>query len=274
MKYLPCFAFALLFSIACPHRADAHGGGGDIALFNTGGQTDIGFAELDDDDINQLSFDPNDSVFQAVLTPVNRVPVVFPYDFGSSEPGYDANERESLLPGQFSSGLPSDALVTWQTVGLDYWDGQGELAFTPATGVEAGYAGPSTGETDSAGGFHLHPTFGLGRTDEGPLAEGVYLATLTVTVGGLAESDEFYLVTLIDEVINEATTDELAQTMAEDLGATVREYLAGDIAAPMFEGKDFTFYGDAIRFAESLAIPEPTSALLIATCLGALVRRR
>lgn len=255
--------------------AFGHGGGGDIALFNTDGKTDIGFAELDDDDINQESFNPDVNVFQAVLVPVNRVPGVMPYDVGSSEPGFDANESVSIAPGQFSSGLPSDAAVTWNTIDLQYWDGLGQVAFSPTVGVNAGYAAPASGVTDSLGGFHSHPTFGLVREDNGPIADGVYLATLTTTVAGLEESDPFYLVTLVDDYITGQPDAPSAEAAAEQLGEVVRDFLADNLVDPTLGGQDFTYYADAVRYAESLAVPEPGAMLLVLAALaGVAVRNR
>lgn len=246
------------FSIALTSDSLGHGGGGDISMYETNGQVDVGFAILDDDDIEQLFFDPTDRVFNAILPPLDNPPPFIPWQFGSSEPGFDANE----------GNLPTNAEISWNLLALGYWDGAGEAAFLPSIDVEAGYA-PQPDLSDTMGGFHAHPTFGLRSTIDGlQPAEGVYLAELTASVVGLEDSDPFYLVTLIDEEINNAADP---VTAAEDLGLAVRDFLSGDTdVEPTLGGKNFVFYGDAVRYAEGLAIPEPTSLLLVLAALGTL----
>ncbi|MEQ8847341.1 PEP-CTERM sorting domain-containing protein [Botrimarina sp.] len=254
----------LLACLLAPASAAlGHGGGGDIAVFETDGQVDVGFAILDDDDIEQVAFDPTDKVFQAVLTPLVGSPAFIPWDVGSSEPGYDANETD----------LPAEAEIRWNTVAISHWDGAGQVAFAPTTAVEGGYA-PQPNLTDSLGGFHAHPTFGLSDlTDDGaPIADGVYLVELTASVTGLADSDPFYLVTLVDNLVS-SQADPVAA--AEALGEATRNFIDDPAAgAPELGGKDFSFYADAIGYAESLVIPEPGTALLAAAALAAAAARR
>lgn len=259
------YLLALTVSAAVlpPRTASAHGGGGDIAVFNTAGRADVGFAILDENDIEQVAFDPTDSVFQAVLAPLVGAPPFIPYDFGSSEPGYDANEGD----------LPALAELRWNIVGLRFWNGTGTPAFAPVSGVGAGYA-PQPEMTDSLGGFHYHATFGLeDLTNDGqPLPQGVYLAEVTMSVQGLAESDSYYLVTLLDDVVSSAADP---ATTAEMIGEEVRNYLTGvSSGEPIVGGKDFTFYAEAIRFAEGAAVPEPTGVALAVSLLAAAIRRR
>lgn len=251
--------FACVALAAC--HALGHGGGGDIAVFETAGQVDVGFAVLDDNDIEQVAFDPNDRVFQAILTPLAGAPPFIPWDFGSSEPGFDANEGD----------LPAEAEIGWNVLSIQHWDGVGELAFSPATGVEGGYA-PQPDLTDTLGGFHAHPTFGLSDLTDDllPLPDGVYLTELSVSVTGLADSDPFYLVALVDGVVN-AQPDPVAA--AESLGEAVRDFLDPQtidpgFGAPTLGGKNFGFYAEAIQYAESLVIPEPGAAALLLTALG------
>lgn len=256
-------AFGLCSLLLFAPRAYGHGGGGDIAVFETAGQVDVGFAILDDDDIEQIAFDPNDSVFQAILTPLTGAPAFIPWDFGSSEPGFDANEGD----------LPAEAEIRWNVVSLSHWDGSGAVAFTPASGVEGGYA-PQPDLTDTLGGFHAHPTFGLADLTDDllPLPDGVYLAEMTVSVTGLEDSDPFYLVAMVDSVVS-SQADPIAA--AEALGEATRDYLSGATTSqPMLDGKNFGFYADAIQYAESLTIPEPGSALLLSLALAACPRRR
>ena len=143
-------------------RANGHGGGGDIALFATGGQADVGFAILDEDDDVQVFFDPDEDVFLSVLLPIASNPVV-PWDFGSPEPGFDADEN----------ALPGEADITYNLLNLWYWNGEGDVDFAPAVGVAGGVA-PNTQETFANGGFHSHPFFGV-DSSAGLAANGVYV---------------------------------------------------------------------------------------------------
>ena len=242
----------------------AHGAGGDIALFTTadGQQVDVGFAELDDDDIHQIFFDPNDSVFNAILLP--RTPSALPpipYAIGSPEPGFDANEN----------ALPPLATINFNTLDLSYWNGSGAVSFGPVAGVSGGYAPqPSTSSAD--GGHHSHPVFGLlGASVPG----GVYLAEMSVSVAGLADSDRYYLVALVDSHLYTGDADMDAEN-AEAVGEMVRSYLDDPSGAPqpVFNGKNYTFYADAIGYAEGLVIPEPSAAALAAAALAGLLATR
>jgi hypothetical protein len=237
-----------------------HGSGGDIAVFSDGTQVAVGFAILDDDDIVQLVFDPNDKVFNAILLPQPPVPGL--PDVGSSEPGYDGNENE----------LTPNAPLTVTVQSLTYWNGVGDMSFSPAVGVDPSYT-PNTANVMPDGGFHAHLIFGLTDTtaDALPLPDGVYLAELTASVPGLTESDPYYLVTLVDEIVSNSSTPE---DDAEAIGELVRAYMEDPTGAPapIFGGKDFTFYADAIR---SVEIPEPASYLLAAmAAVGLFVVRR
>ena len=249
--------------------AFGHGGGGDIALFMTDGQVDIGFAVLDDDDITQVEFDPNDHVFQAVFTPLPPSALLYPWEIGADEPGFDSNEFD----------LPGNAEVSFNVLSISYWDGDGEVSFSPASGVTGGYFHPDPYFTDSQGGFHEHPFFGFSDlTDDGqPIPDGVYLTEMTVSVTGLLDSESFYLVGLIDEEVNsiyDAEGLEAATNAAAGLGEATQAYMDDPLSgAPTLGGGDFTYYADAIRYAE--AIPEPASAaMLAATVTFAVWRRR
>lgn len=245
--------------------AYGHGGGGDIALTVTNGQVDIGFAVLDDNDITQEEFFPDDNVFQAVFTPL-PTSAFYQWEIGSSEPGFDADENQ----------LPVGEEVTFNVESIRYWDGEGPVSFSPAPGVTAGYQYFGTYAAD-ASGFHEHPMFGL----DGPVVDGVYLTEMTVSVNTLLDSESFYLVGLVDQVLTdiydaEPTVAEqvaAAANAAETLGELTRNYLADPLAgAPMLEGVDFTYYAEAIQFAE--AIPEPSSAAMLAATLALAAWRR
>lgn len=244
-----------------------HGGGGDIALFETNGQADIGFAVLDDDDITQVEFNADDNVFQAIFTPLPAAPLLYLWEIGADEPGFDANEK----------ALPDGAEISFNVKSIRYWDGVGAVKFSPIASVEGGYF-PQSYNAESDGGFHEHPFFGFSDlTDDGqPIPKGVYLTEMTVSVEGLLDSESFYLVGLIDEAVNSIYEAEglLAATdAAANLGAATRAYLDDPSAGvPTLNGVEFTYYADAIQFAE--AIPEPSSAAILATMLVCAVWRR
>lgn len=234
--------------------AFGHGGGGDIALFTTEGQVDVGFAVLDDDDINQVLFDPNDRVFSSIVVPQ----VLFGFSMGSTEPGFDANEGQ----------LPQDADIQLTTTSVRYWDGSGSVEFADAMDVSAKFE-PSTMQTDSLGGFHAHPLFGL----SGTVDNGVYLTELTVGATGLADSDSFYLVSLVDDIIASHADPE---TAGEELGELVRNYQADPAQAPIFGGKDFSYFGDAVQHVETQVVPEPAgySMTVLSLLILATLRKR
>lgn len=259
-------AIAIAGCLLISTTALGHGGGGDIAVYETNGKVDVGFAILDENDIEQVSFDPNDRVFQAVLTTVTP-PFASWMDYSSSEPGYDANEGD----------LPENAEIRWNLINISHWDGSGTPDFAPIASIEAGYApNPWTDPTDSQGGFHAHSNFGLGDMGAGStLPDGVYLAELTLSVDTLDDSDPFYLVALVDESINNQVDDDAIIAAAEEVGQLVRDYLDDPSGgAPMFAGKDFSFYADAIRYAESQVVPEPATAWLLLGAMGIYVLRR
>ncbi len=246
----PGFAALLsLSSILATPLAFGHGGGGDIALYNNNGQVAVGFAVLDDDDINHVFFDPFDVVHQSILIPQPPVPGL--PSVGSSEPGFDADEHE-LLP----NAAVSVALLTTGELfesSLSYWDGTGPVSFVPAVDVTAGYT--PLASSDSSGGFHDHPIFGLNAA--GLVPDGVYVAEMKVSVDGMLTSDPYYLVALVDQVI---LSDPNPEDAAEALGALVRAYQADPIGnpRPTYGGKDFTFYADAVS-----VVPEPAGVLLM-----------
>ena len=243
------------FSMCLPGQvAFGHGGGGDIALYSDAGQVGVGFATLDENDINQTFFDPNDIVHQSIMIPQPAIPPFF--QAGSTEPGFDANETE----------LTPNAAVTVNPVSLMYWDGTGPVNFV-ASSIPFGYS--PIADTDSQGGFHDHPVFGLGDMNTA-VADGVYVAEMTVNVAGMQESDPYYLVTMVDALImNDANPED----SAELLGELIRDYQEDPAnGAPMFGGKDFTFYADAVAHVEA-TVPEPASASLMAIAMGLLALR-
>lgn len=263
MRYqtlLRSFLFPVLAIVAgySPQRVLAHGGGGDIAVFTSNGRAEVAFTVLDEDDIEQIEFDASIRAFHSILLPQPAIPGL--PDFGSSEPGYDANEGD----------LPGNALLEVNILSLEYWNGSSPDGFAPALGVNPTYTS-STANVEADGGFHAHLLFGLTDTtaDALPLPEGIYLATLSLSVDELTDSHPFQLVTLVDDLVTQSADPE---GDAEAIGELVRAYLEDPAGAPAptFGGKDFTFYANAISSAQ--AVPEPSSLLLLSLAiLGCMV---
>jgi hypothetical protein len=249
-------------------NAWAHGAGGDIGLWSVttpaGEKVDVGFAELDEDDIHHIFFDRRDEVFNNILLP--RTPTLIPpipWTLGSQEPGLDADENE-LAPVQ---------PVNLALQELTYWDGTGAVNFGPLpVGLSGGYS-PQPSLTNAQGGHHSHPVVGIMG---GGTPNGVYLFKVVAQVGTMIDSDPYYKVSLVDTALYTGTNDENAEN-AEALGELVRAYVVDPVnsPAPIFMGKDYTYYANAILYAETLPVPEPgTFALLAVALLGTFAIRR
>jgi len=249
-------AITLLSGFATAEQAYGHGAGGDIALFSPNGQADVGFAVLDDDDDVQEFFDPTENVFSLVLLPQNPNPVI-PWQFGSSEPGFDADEGE----------LPPEADIVYNLQELRYWDGQSSgVQLSPVAGINAGVA-PSPEKSFASGGFHSHPLFGV--TDpNGTANDGVYVGKMTVSVEGLADSDPYWMVALVSDAVTGLATVEQQVAAAEEIGELARLYAEDPVSnpSPTYQGTDFTFFANAISEVQAEAVPEP-SALALAGLL-------
>jgi hypothetical protein len=264
-------AAAIAIAVACANTSSvalAHGAGGDIGLWSVttpaGEKIDIGFAELDDDDIHHIFFDRRDEVFNNILLP--RTPTALPpipWEFGSQEPGLDANEGE-LAPVQ---------PLTLNVQELSYWDGSGAVNFLPVPPVTGGGYAPQPSLTFADGGHHSHPVLGIA----GETPNGVYLFKVTAHINTMIDSDPYYNVSLVDTLLYTGDNDENAAN-AEALGELVRAYVADPVNSPppIFMGKDYTYYANAILYAETLPVPEPSLiGLLAVALLGSFsVRRR
>ncbi|MBX3427647.1 MAG: hypothetical protein KF688_18350 [Pirellulales bacterium] len=256
-------ALASLLVAATVGDAWGHGAGGDVAVFTTGGQVDVGFAVLDDNDEFREFFDPADSVFQTILVPQ----VLGGLAVGSTEPGYDA----------FPGDLPPGAQLTYNVLGLEYWDGVGTPSFAPPVWAEASFfAGPVS--ISANGSFHHHPLFGIrDLTPDGlPLPDGVYAAKLSLSVTGLLDSDPFYMLALVIDALG---ADPDPADAAEQLGEAIMAYQEDPLGnpEPTYGGVSYAYLAAAVAHYESFAnVPEPTGALLCAaSVLGLLcVRRR
>ena len=255
---------ACLGLISCLNsQAYGHGAGGDIALFSTNGQVDVGFAILDSNDDIQLEFDPNEDVFFNVLLPINPTPFV-PWQFASDEPGFDADDNT----------LPPGKEISFNLLDLWYWDPNtsSSVTLTPAdSSLSAGVA-PQGESVFASGGFHDHPFYGINSTTGVP-ADGIYVGKLTVSVDGLDDSDPYYMVSVVTDVVTGLGDPGDQVTAAEEIGELVRNYLddPGTYPAPMHSGTDFTYFADAVTHVRALAaIPEPSSAVLLTVLLTTL----
>ena len=260
----PALPYLLLLTTSADH-VWAHGGGGDIALFSTAGQVDIGFAILDENDEEQVFFDPNECVFLSVLLPQNPTQFI-PWEFGSPEPGFDADEGT----------LPSTAAITVNLLELTYWDGAGAVNLTPGpAGVSAGVA-PQPMQSFPDGGFHSHPLFGV-VDPVGTPPNGVYVGKQTISIAGLTDSDPYYMVSLLSDQVTSIVDQEEQVLAAETIGELVRLYIEDPInnPAPVYEGVDYTFYADAVSHVRAQCIPEPSSVALAAiSVIGVVALRR
>jgi len=265
-RWVTCVAIGLM-TFSAADELYGHGAGGDISIFSittpAGEKVAVGFAILDDDDIEQIFFDPHDKVFNNILIP--RTPTILPpipWTFGSAEPGFDANE------GELAPLKP----IYFNLENLLYWDGSGAVNFgPPPAGLTGGFA-PQPSLTFADGGHHSHPVFGIVG---GGTPDGVYLATLTVSIDTMIDSDPFYLVSLVDRSLYTGD-DETNADNAEVLGELVRAYLEDPMSnpEPEFGGRNYTFYAEAIRYAETLPIPEPSGCGLVMMASVALLAVR
>lgn len=242
----------------------AYGTGGDISIFTTPDNTkvDLGFGILDEFDTYYLFLDKEDSVFDNILIP--HTPTLLPpnpWNYASNEPGFDA----------FVHTLPAIKPLTVNLLDLGYWNGTGAVNFLPAPGVTAGDA-PQPMLTQASGGFHAHPFFGVAGAS---VPDGIYLAKLSISIQTLLDSDPYYMVALVDHRLytgDEATDIENADGLGDVVHANMSDPTT--TPEPLFQGNNYQFYVDAIRYAESLAVPEPSTVGLLLTAGFGLLSRR
>lgn len=249
---------SLAFVSALGSVAAAHS---DIFLTNVGGQVAIGGA-------NELEtanpfFDLDTQVFEAVLITGFPLPI---FDYGRGEPGVFALSAGSPGFPAGATALASSAAVSFnptaftlngQSDSLFYWDGSGALEFQPVGATQPNVTfsinpTPFSGVTSSDGALHVHPAYQLNHDGPGVPADGVYVAALTASVTGMNDSQPFYLVMLVDQLL---VDDEAAEGLEETFEAGETFYEA--------VGKDFGFYEEAVAYVEAnIAVPEPGTAFL------------
>ena len=249
----------------------------DVLLVDVGGQVTIGSA-ADIDTVDE-SFDLDTIVFESIFAPGSILPT--PADYETTEPGFfglhgvkDAADLATLgasaLPGNASVSINlANFKVDGVSSDLFYWDGTGAVDFNPAPAGTSFNFDPSIGfaTTNPNGDMDDHPIFELDATSGVP-ADGVYVISPVVDVAGLATSDRFFLVFLADALI----TDEDDLEAVEEALELLEEGVTTDAIAL---GKDFAFYEEAVEFVEgTLAVPEPTTAMLSLLALSLLTMRR
>jgi hypothetical protein len=268
-KFIAATAFIAIFQ--CSTKiSQAHS---DVFLAQSNGQVVVGGAhELGEIDEN---FDITTRVFEGVM--ISSFPPFNPADYGRDEPGFDALASGSALMPPGASSLPATSSVAINlapfTVGanadtLFYWNGAGSVNFQPISTAQPGVAmsldPDPLGTTSASGAFHEHAIFGLDNGAAGVPADGVYLIAPTASVTGLADSEHFFMLWLVDSLLD----DEDAAEGLEDAFAN---------GETVYLGKDFAFFPAAISHVETNLVPEPSSialGMLALTAVGASVRRR
>jgi hypothetical protein len=223
----------------------------DIFVTNLGGaKTGIGAADVDGG-----HFDIDARVFEAVMI-AGGAP-----DYSRNEPGFFALSdlaSSGLFPAG-ASALPANStasfsfntfLLNGNMDDLFYWDGIGEVDFQPAT-----FAGISLSDADEMASDHgaldFHPDFQIDNPT-GTAADGVYLASVSAAVTGLAPSSPVYLALLVDASI----TNEL---IAEELEEAIEA------------GTAFQFFEEAVEYVELRVVPEPAALTVGLLAVGVLL---
>ena len=252
------------------NAAQAHS---DVFLAQANGQVAVGGAH----DLGELDeyFDITTRVFEGVM--ISSFPPFNPADYGRDEPGFDTLASGSALMPPGASALPATSSVKINLAPftidanadtLFYWNGAGSVNFQPISTAQPGVAmsldPDPIGTTSVSGALHEHAAFGLDNGAAGVPADGVYLIAPTASVAGLADSDHFFMLWLVDALLD----DEDAAEGLEDVFAS---------GGSVYLGKDFVFFPAAISYVETNVVPEPLSIALGVFALSAIcapMRRR
>jgi hypothetical protein len=177
-----------------------------------------------------------------------------PFDYSAEDPGFRAAAGD----------LPASQSISLNAVTLSRWNG---AALELATGVSFNFDLGGGLSTESDGSLHGHPLFGLTdlTADALPVPDGVYVASFRAGVTGLSDSDSYYFVLLKDELIADEADVEALEALLED-------YDHGG-PAPVYLGKDFSFFEEAVEHVSS-TVPEPVSAGLTTVAALALLGAR
>ena len=200
-----------------------------------------------------VTFMPGVRVLEVILTP-DALPFS-PFDYSAEDPGFRSAAGD--LPASQPVGLTLQSLSVWNGAGLD-----------AAAGVEFSFDLSSGFATEADGSLHEHPLYGLTdlTLDPLPVPDGVYVASFKASIAGLADSDPYYFVMLKDDLIAD-------ESDVETLAGLLEDYANGG-PLPVFGGKNFAFFEEAVEFAAA-AVPEPHGvALACCGVLGLLQARR
>jgi hypothetical protein len=270
LTQMHCLALAIALGAlpSSPARAQHS----DVFLTAVGGRVAIGGAN--EPGTVDENYDLTTRLFEGVMVP--DFPPFTPADYGRNEPGFVALPNGSPLMPPGAAALPANQLVALQlsmislggaSDSLFFWNGTGMIDFQPISSAQPGVAfsfGTNPiGATGASGDLHLHTSFELDNGGPGVPADGVYLVAPTARISGLADSDPFTMVWLVDALI---VDDEAAEQVEEALEAGTFEAL----------GKNFAFFEEAVAFVQdNIVVPEPASMTLavVALALAPSLRR-
>ncbi len=278
----------LLAAVAWLSVAEVQAQHSDVLLASVGGQVAIG--AINDIDGPNESLDLETRVFESVFIQGFAPPT--PADYESIEPGFHAENGvtdaanlaalgASPLPGgaSVSANLPTFT-VNGNSDMLFYWNGVGAVDFQPIATAQPGVAfafdPPAFGTAGVNGDLDDHPVFQVNLAGGGVPADGVYLISPTVDVTGLATSENFFIVGLVDALLETEDEAELVEAALEAF-----EEGAPDAVVDFGGGvmKDFAFYEEAVKWVEgNLVVPEPSALALggvgVVAATGMRRRRR
>ena len=229
----------------------------DVFLANVEGRIAIGSGS----DVSPVNADLTTRVFGGVMIP--NVPPFDPSDYGGDDPGFFALPAGHPELPAGASALPPNTEITINslsfTVGsgtdtLFFWNGIGSVDFQPISSAQPGVTlSLDPNPIDSTGansGADIHPLYTIDNGAAGVPADGVYLLSETASMAGLADSERYFRVWLVDAlIVDEDAAEELEESLA--IGETV------------VLGKDFGFFPEAVEYLnDNLVVPEPNSLLL------------
>jgi hypothetical protein len=232
--------FCLILTLAS--ASAAHAQHGDVWLSTDVPNDKIALGVVDE---AGATFTPGVRALEVILTP-DTLPFS-PFDYSAEDPGFRS------APGE----LPPSQPVSLTLLSLSKWNGSG---LDPVAGSDFSFDLSGGFSTEANGVLHQHPLYGL----TGVVADGVYVASFNVATAGLAPSEPYYFVMLKDDLVAN-------ETDAEALTELLEDFESGG-PAPVFGGKDFTFFADAYAF---VAVPEPSGVLLAGVAaVGLIIGRR
>jgi len=223
---------------------------GDVWLHTDVINDKVGLGVVDE---SGTTFTPGVRVLEAILTP-DALPFS-PFDYSAEDPGFRSAAGD--LPPSQPIGLSVASLSVWNGAGLH-----------PAGGVAFSFDLAGGFATEADGSLHEHPLYGLTDLNDDllPIPDGVYVAAFRASTAGLGDSDFEYFVMLKDDLIDNETDAEALEGLLEDF--------ENGGPAPVFMGKDFSFFEEAHEFVAD-AVPEPSGMLLVGCAtLGAITARR